>query len=362
MNARTWGFFLLAALLLAAGRPASALPMWARKYNVACRQCHTVAPSLNSFGEAFLANHFRFPGKERDKNKPLPIPVSVLADFSYEKFVNGPEFGPRFDTVYLATGDSFRTGKNPNYYGGYFLKALIGSDVGGQTGDLDQAFVALPFAGKRGQWSMSLGQTIPLKYQYNPINELFFSLPWAFDRGVTDFFPDFFYPSFRVDYFSNRGTGGSQGDYFTLMLPLDANMAFSRSAYLHGTNGLFAHYFRRWNGWSAGAYAWSNSGDFVLGGLATYDLSSRWRFIGGLTQQNDRFDHGLQFSLETNYFVNDRLALLNRVEAGSGPFNLTGIALGATWYPLKSPYLRLSGEHRQNTGDRATLIRATLQY
>src|SRR5689334_20326085 len=123
MKVKTWGLFLVAGTLLAVGRPASALPMWARKYGVKCSQCHTVAPALNNFGQAFQANHFRFPGKERDKSKPLPIPVSMLADFSYLKYVNGHEFGPRFESVTLSSGDSFRVGSNPNYYGGYFLKA-----------------------------------------------------------------------------------------------------------------------------------------------------------------------------------------------------------------------------------------------
>src|SRR5450631_2797669 len=44
-------------------RDASAIPSFARKYQASCQTCHTVYPVLNSFGEAFRRNGYRFPSK-----------------------------------------------------------------------------------------------------------------------------------------------------------------------------------------------------------------------------------------------------------------------------------------------------------
>ncbi|MGD8863619.1 MAG: hypothetical protein PVI30_26630 [Myxococcales bacterium] len=40
------------------------MPAFARKYQTSCTTCHTVFPALNSFGEAFRRNGFRFPSHE----------------------------------------------------------------------------------------------------------------------------------------------------------------------------------------------------------------------------------------------------------------------------------------------------------
>ena len=39
--------------------PAQALPTWARKYDLACSECHSAWPTLNSFGRDFKANGYR---------------------------------------------------------------------------------------------------------------------------------------------------------------------------------------------------------------------------------------------------------------------------------------------------------------
>lgn len=40
---------------------ASAIPVFARKYNVQCNMCHTVPPRLNKFGIAYKQNGFELP-------------------------------------------------------------------------------------------------------------------------------------------------------------------------------------------------------------------------------------------------------------------------------------------------------------
>lgn len=43
---------------------ASAIPAFARKYNMSCNVCHTVFPKLKPYGEEFAANGFQIPDKE----------------------------------------------------------------------------------------------------------------------------------------------------------------------------------------------------------------------------------------------------------------------------------------------------------
>jgi len=40
---------------------ASAMPVFARQYNVSCTTCHVAFPRLNSYGEQFMDNNMRMP-------------------------------------------------------------------------------------------------------------------------------------------------------------------------------------------------------------------------------------------------------------------------------------------------------------
>ncbi len=51
----------LVASILAASETASALPVFARRYETSCNTCHAVVPKLNPFGIAFRNNGYRIP-------------------------------------------------------------------------------------------------------------------------------------------------------------------------------------------------------------------------------------------------------------------------------------------------------------
>jgi hypothetical protein len=55
--------FLLAALVVALALPsvAHSIPAFARKYNISCSSCHSMAPKLKAYGEDFAGNAFRLP-------------------------------------------------------------------------------------------------------------------------------------------------------------------------------------------------------------------------------------------------------------------------------------------------------------
>jgi thiol-disulfide isomerase/thioredoxin len=73
------GGIVAAAILLGWTSPASAIPVFARKYGTSCVTCHTVYPKLTPFGEAFRRNGFRFPGVDSDMVKQDPVPLGQEA-------------------------------------------------------------------------------------------------------------------------------------------------------------------------------------------------------------------------------------------------------------------------------------------
>jgi hypothetical protein len=63
----------LLVLVAAGARPASAVPVFARKYQTSCTTCHSIFPKLNPFGEAFRLNGYRMPSETEDMVKEKPV-------------------------------------------------------------------------------------------------------------------------------------------------------------------------------------------------------------------------------------------------------------------------------------------------
>jgi hypothetical protein len=70
-----------AALLAVLGSfsPASAVPVFARKYQTSCQTCHIVFPKLNAFGEAFRLNGYRMPAETEEQVKETPTSLGAEA-------------------------------------------------------------------------------------------------------------------------------------------------------------------------------------------------------------------------------------------------------------------------------------------
>ena len=66
---------LLAVFICTAFDTALAIPVWARKYGVSCTTCHVSIPKLNSFGQAFRFNGYRFPRETKDLLEEKPVPL-----------------------------------------------------------------------------------------------------------------------------------------------------------------------------------------------------------------------------------------------------------------------------------------------
>ena len=72
-------FLILAAIVVAAVEPASALPVFARRYETACTTCHAIIPKLNPFGIAFRNNGYRIPVNNEKFVKSVDISLGAPA-------------------------------------------------------------------------------------------------------------------------------------------------------------------------------------------------------------------------------------------------------------------------------------------
>jgi hypothetical protein len=70
---------VLLALFLGLAAPASAFPIFARKYQTSCVTCHSVYPKLNPFGEAFRLNGYRMPKETEELIKQKPVSLGSEA-------------------------------------------------------------------------------------------------------------------------------------------------------------------------------------------------------------------------------------------------------------------------------------------
>ena len=66
------GIIMCSAFQLAAAGTAYAIPAFSRAHKVECTTCHTIAPELNEYGEAFLKNSYVYIGKTRSADLKTP--------------------------------------------------------------------------------------------------------------------------------------------------------------------------------------------------------------------------------------------------------------------------------------------------
>ena len=125
---------------------ASAIPAFARKYQISCQVCHTPAmPRLKGFGEEFAGNGFRLTEYESPRyfiqtgddklslfrELPLAIRVDGFASYNYNN-EGAPDFGAPFVLKILSGGEI--SDKISYYF--YFLLTERGSIAG-----LEDAFI-----------------------------------------------------------------------------------------------------------------------------------------------------------------------------------------------------------------------------
>jgi hypothetical protein len=72
------GIIMWCAFQLLAVGTAHAIPAFSRAHKVECTTCHTIAPELNEYGEAFLKNSYVYVGKAKSSGQKAPAaPVTA---------------------------------------------------------------------------------------------------------------------------------------------------------------------------------------------------------------------------------------------------------------------------------------------
>jgi hypothetical protein len=380
---------LVLLLLLAAGSPGYALPKFAREYRLECRSCHSIPPRLNSFGEAFQANFFQWPGDDPPARRSgtEAVPVSAVAELSYTDDRTEDRRSTQFRNLYLFFAGGLRAGGRQ---GGYLFQTLAATNAEGEKGgNLEEAFVALPVAGRRAQWAVTLGQTTPLFHQWWHHTRLLSTGPTALAlrpfgsepeehheeeedhhaviaahphrHGAEGFSFADHQAGVRLDYFSGRGQGTADGDYLMVGVPFDGRLALNRDARLGNARGIYAHAFRRWRQNTLGAFAYTHAGSHLGGVIGSRQFGESASLVG-IGALGDDEGHTRRLSLEGEYLVNPRLAAAARLEAIGGAENDVGTVAAVTYYPLDLPVLRLTLETIQRKGNRSVELSARVQF
>jgi hypothetical protein len=341
-------------------RASHALPIYARRYDVSCDTCHSVAPRLNKFGLAFQANHFRWPGGEPPAHRETlsAIPISALATFSRVDETTFHFTSTNFfDTLDLFASDGF-TLSGPERAGGYFIDdtAII---QGGGNGQLQNAFVSVPIAGSQGQFALTAGQFSPMSYQYDQINRLSQSIPAALGNAADEFSFVEVGPGVRMEYFDHRGQTSPSGNYVSIGVPFEGYLTLNSSSALSSTtHGIYAHAFRRWGDDSIGAFDYTHDGRHLAGLLGTKGIGDKLDLLAGVSSGHDEFGSTDAASIAAEYSFNQQIALSGHIDStrGDGQPRQTYPVATVTVCPFSSQFIRVTGETIQVPGNRSVSV------
>jgi len=133
--------------LVQALRPASAVPVFARKYGFNCTMCHSNFPRLNDFGWRYRTNGYQIPGREEDDKtileSPTPLAMRTTAGYVLDEFDNTPDEDDvsqfRLEGLDVLSGGLL--GHNIGYFMIYTPQIDESNWVAGQPGSLEMANV-----------------------------------------------------------------------------------------------------------------------------------------------------------------------------------------------------------------------------
>jgi hypothetical protein len=357
---------LFAGGLLILSCPGYALPVFAQRYGVDCDQCHSIPPRLNRFGLAFQANRYNWPGGKRPQTKAgrkpgLPVlPFSGLATSSVEDNRTEGKTTTEFHTLEMFVANGFGVGRpqaGTRPQGGYFVDTLAAArEEDGRDGDLEKAFVSLPVLGRRGQGALTVGQFIPLSYQWDPNNQLTETLPFSLADEVDGFTFTDPVPGLRAEYFNHPGEESADGNYLTVGVPFEGKLALNNHFRWGSSHGVYAHGFRRRGVDSVGLFGFTNAGNYLGGVLVTHALSKKLYVLGVGALGHDSDGATNRLAVEGEYVASSRLAFTVDQESLGGHSSDLPFIAAVTYYPFKLPVIRLSLEMVQRKGDRSLTL------
>jgi len=354
--------WFLAIICISFPGRAGAIPVFSRQFGVACSMCHSVPPRLNKFGYAFQANHFNWPGPKPRQVKPFGtyLPITTITTASYSNDITGRQETIDFRSFELFFSSGLGIGKGRQ--GGFFINLLAAATGDDTNGDLDDAYVSLPLAGRRGQLAITVGQATPLLYQYDPVNSLTDTIPYGLSEGADEFALGESTPMVRLDYFDNRGKLSPDGNYVSLGVPFRGHLELTRQGSVGPGSGLFAHAFHRWGYTTVGAIGYVHKNANLAGLIGTYTFANKVYLTGIGTLAHEPGFNTTHVSLEAEYLPINRLSVTGRAELISGDRSDLATVAAVNYYPFANQLLRLSAESRQRRADRGFDLTVRFQY
>ena len=364
----------LAVVCLAAGgiMPAQAIPYYARKHETQCATCHAMPPKLNRTGEDFLARGYRFEdGKAPAKTVPLSVWSSFRGEFNLaRRFARGLP-----NRVEIISGGP--VGKRASF----FVEWLpVSQQVGSNNqrvqrhGRFEDLFLTVP----TGPVNVTIGQFRQLS-QIDVSRRLSLSEPLAFSTGLAGapalgsrltglraFSLSGRSPAVRVAHQAFSGRRAADGWHNSATMPFAGELVIPLNSTVYHTQGfafelrpkgvLLESFYRRGLA-SLGGHAFIGNGRHQLGAVAA---GSRGPFYSTLALGFGRERSGaddLRVSWDAEYLPRNWMAVGVRIDDRTGPNRPAAlIPYLNLQFPMTSYAIRLTGEHRQQRGNRMWLL------
>lgn len=369
--------FAAAAAWLYLGVPTSLdaeIPYFARKYRVACSQCHVAPPKLNRFGEAFVAAGYRSPDLRPGSTWPFALWLSARSE-------SRPAGATEDDVrAYLNRVEVISGGRVAAPWLSYFVEWRPLSQEGSSDGglrDRSGRFEDLYLTASHGEGELTLGQFRQLA-QVDVSRRLGLSEPLvlssslpgssggsARETGLRAFSPAGRSPSVRVGW--HRALRRARWTtLISLPFPGEFSIPLTREARREASHeiewnpkGIFLETFVRSGLTSYGAHAFLDSGRHLVGAVTTGSRGglhwtgvAGWSRSGGVTRG--------RWSLEGEFFPSSLRGFLGagaRIEdQGGDSGDVAAIPYLNAHFPGARYTVRLTLEQRVQNRRNATFL------
>ena len=359
----------LTLLLVWAPAAADGIPYFARRYGVACSQCHVAPPRLNATGEAFVARGYELPELRARRTWPLAVWATARADAlpgvadvrgygNRVEVISGGRISPRlwYFVEWRAVSLETRSDGSLRDRSGRFEDLFV-------TAALGRAELTIGQFRQVGQVDVSrrIGLSEPLL--------LSASLPGtgggsAREISLRGFAPAGRSPAARLGWTAAPAAGWRWTTSAAVPLPGELSLPLTREARAEASNEL------EWAPKGVVLESFIRRGLFSVGGHAFYDHGGRWLAAGLATGAQGPFHWTVgagaarsagvtrgRWSLEGEWFPWWPLGAGVRVE-GQGADGLPPAVLTYVngHLPGTSYTVRLTVERRIQRGRNATFV------
>lgn len=367
---------LLVPLLTGAAHPPDAeIPYFARKYRVACTQCHVAPPKLNAFGESFIANGYAMPELRGTGTWPFALWVSGRSDS------RPPSAGEDDVRAYLNRIELISGGRVVTPWLSYFLEWRALSKEGRNDGtlrDRSGRFEDLFVTASAGPLDLTVGQfrqvaqvDVSRRIGVNEPLVLSTSLPGAGvgsfrDISLRAFSPAGRSPSVRLGWNRPVLVGARWSTSLALPFPGEFSIPLTREAKAEASNefewdpkGVVLESFIRRGLTSAGAHLFAGTDRYLAHAVATGARGElHWTAVAGVARSQG-VSRG-RWSLEGEYFprlLDGHLGVGGRAEdQGGDVLQHAFVPYLNAHFPGSRYTIRLTIERRLQRGRGATFI------